>query len=311
MCEGKLPTTTAIVGSKQTSHLSVWAHYSVQDKPSQELSNRCESSHIARCIPGIWRVVSCEHQVFVLHEQVCLKDAWMTWAITVQKLEATVQLYSIWPMSDFSCSNYVHNLNTFYNRCRHPLDYITRPLRSHFPKQKFTITLTLSSTTSRFTLSPSKPTTIPLLPSLQHYPRPDIILSSRYHAHFFNMASQNNMSFSPLMIITDKPQGPIKSGSNIKITAKLAVGDPTGNYMAHADALDASGKEVSGVLKGQLAASWEPMDGGNPTETIVFRFDRMKICVPGSYQIRIQAYEQVATGINQLTITIIFVEVTA
>ncbi|KAL7920161.1 hypothetical protein ACQKWADRAFT_315002 [Trichoderma austrokoningii] len=119
------------------------------------------------------------------------------------------------------------------------------------------------------------------------------------------------MSFSPSMIIITKPQSAIKSGSNIEITAKLAVGNPTGNYMAHADALSASGKEVNGVLKGQLAASWEPMNGGNAAESILFRFDQMKISVPGSYQIRIQAYEQVADGINQLTKTTISVEVTA
>ncbi|KAM0517383.1 hypothetical protein ACHAPE_004914 [Trichoderma viride] len=125
------------------------------------------------------------------------------------------------------------------------------------------------------------------------------------------MASGYTMSFSPPMQITTKPQSPIKSGTNIKITAKLAVADPTGNYMAHADALDASGQAVNGVLKGQLAASWEPTNGGNAAETIVFRFDRMNISEPGSYQIRIQAYKQVAGGINQLTQTTIPVEVIA
>lgn len=119
------------------------------------------------------------------------------------------------------------------------------------------------------------------------------------------------MSFSPPMQITTKPQSPIKSGTNIKITAKLAVADPTGNYMAHADALDADGQEVNGVLKGQLAASWEPTNGGNAAETIVFKFDRMNILEPGSYQIRVQAYKQVAGGINQLTKTTIPVQVIA
>lgn len=113
------------------------------------------------------------------------------------------------------------------------------------------------------------------------------------------------------MQITTKPRGPVQSGANIKITAKLAVTDPTGNYMAHADALDANGQEVSGILKGQLAASWAPMNGGNAAETIEFKFDRMNISAPGSYQIRIQAYKQVPGGINQLTKTTIDVEVTA
>lgn len=119
------------------------------------------------------------------------------------------------------------------------------------------------------------------------------------------------MSFSPPMQITTKPQSPIKCGANIKITAKLAVADPTGNYMAHADALDANGQEVKRVLKGQLAASWEPMNGGNAAETIVFKFDRMYMSEPGSYQIRIQAYKQDAGGCNFLTKTTIDVEVTA
>lgn len=119
------------------------------------------------------------------------------------------------------------------------------------------------------------------------------------------------MNFSPPMQITTKPNGSIKSGSNIKITAKLAVADPTGNYMAHADVLDANGQEVNGILRGRLAASWEPSNGGNAAETIVFKFDRMNIIEPGSYQIRIQAYKQVAGGINQLTKTTIPIEVTA
>ncbi|PTB45992.1 uncharacterized protein TrAFT101_004523 [Trichoderma asperellum] len=124
------------------------------------------------------------------------------------------------------------------------------------------------------------------------------------------MASAYTMSFSPPMQITTKPSSPIKSGANIKITAKLAVADPAGSYMAHADALDASGQEVKGILRGQLAASWAPMNGGNAAEIIEFKFDRMNISEPGSYQIRIQAYKQVTGGINQLTKTTIPVEVT-
>jgi hypothetical protein len=116
-------------------------------------------------------------------------------------------------------------------------------------------------------------------------------------------------TMSPPMIITSRPRTAVSSNASIKITAKLAVADPTGSYVIHADALDAEGRSIQGVLNGQLAVSSIPENGGNAAETAVFKFEQMSISEPGSYQIRLQAYKQLSSGLNYLTQTTVAVQI--